>query len=177
MNFFCVYQQVHFLEYNPKVNGQCLAALVHTAHRLRPGSLCHCKLKSFLNADNVWEALLNFHRASRQIKCSSIINMLLKYPVVPQWKSLPTRSQSNFWLLLCSAHLSPFWFSLAQEGSSCFLANRSFLSTSHQCRASLLRQRYSVTRISDSEQQHGWVVTVTSALKAAAGVDCFGDVS
>lgn len=85
---------------------------------------------------------------------------------MPQWKSLPTRCQSNFWLLLCSAHLSPSWFSLAQEGSSCFLANRSFLSTSHQRRASSLRQRYSVTRVSD------WATTRLSCHRNLCGESC-----
>lgn len=97
---------------------------------------------------------------------------------MPQWKSLPTRSQSNFWLLFCSAHLLPSWFSLAQEGSGCFLANRSFLSTSHQTRASSVRQRYSVTWISDSEQQQNCgIVAGTCVVKATAGFDCLGDAS
>lgn len=41
-------------------------------------------------------------------------------------KILANEKPGQLWLLFWSAHLSPSYFSLAQEGSSCFLANRYF---------------------------------------------------
>lgn len=50
--------------------GQCLAVLA-TAHRLKAGFCTTANLK-VSHVVNVWEALLNFSRASRQIKLSVI---------------------------------------------------------------------------------------------------------
>lgn len=70
MNFFFFCQKVHSLGYNPKVKWDSALQSQPTVLRLRPGSLYHCKLKSFSSVENAWEALLNFSRAPRQVKPS-----------------------------------------------------------------------------------------------------------
>lgn len=73
--FFFLDQKVHSLGYNPEVTRASALQSQPTVHRLRPGSLYHCKLKSFSNIENVGSSA-GLHQGPQADKSLSLIDTL-----------------------------------------------------------------------------------------------------